>query len=244
MFFFVILSMLVLVTLPFFSPVTVVLDLSVDDLLVIAQHALGSYAVIVDFVVVLPLLPYASFAASIVLHVSSFVSRRVVYPFIDKVIAPCISLVLFLLACTACDFCVRACITLVTLGMELFAFLLLPPLRWFGQSSYALSVSSGTLDATVGDETVVQLGSIESSRIQQTRAVGTSTPRKQPVVRPKSSAPPPRTFTPEALAWEKAVLEAWFSALRSPDFHATFERNLALYKSGKVAGRLAETKSA
>ncbi|KAG9127224.1 hypothetical protein FRC07_000095 [Ceratobasidium sp. 392] len=155
-----------------------------------------------------------------------------------------------------CELCVYAYIQVITLGMELFAFLLLAPLKLFARISESQSSPDDVLAAVANKKMSAPKRSLCPPQPTQVTSATTSKPTtvrssKPTIVRSKATAaspqpttPRPTKFTPEALAWEKAVLEAWFSSLRSSDFHSTFDQKMAILRTGNVAGRLAGPKSA
>jgi hypothetical protein len=104
------------------------------------------------------------------------------------------------------------------------------------------------------DDLYTLVQKLEALNLNPNQSEPSPTEPRRPVVRTliehKGFAPsqnpglvaPPTTLT--TIVWEKAVLEAWFSSLRTANFHQTFQRNLALLRYGKVAGRLARVEVA
>ncbi|KAG8745635.1 hypothetical protein FRC12_014489 [Ceratobasidium sp. 428] len=218
--FFVVLSMLVFVTALLFAPVPVAFGLSANDVVIIAQHVLGSYAVVVDVILALPVLtPYVPFVViDLALRVASSMFRRIIYPMFKRVVVPCVLLVLYLTAGLICEFCVYTYIKFATFGTDMFALLLLISLQQFtrffvSQSTPITPVIANTKMVT-SDYYPPSVGLAPTS----VPAPLTSPIPVPPQATASSKTPrlitPQYEFTPEALAREKAAIEAFGAVLR------------------------------
>ncbi|KAG8705857.1 hypothetical protein FRC09_002716 [Ceratobasidium sp. 395] len=307
--FLMILAMLVFVTALLSAPVPVAFGLSANDVVIIVQHVLGSYAVVVDVILALPVLtPYVPFVViDLALRVASSMFRRIIYPMLKKEVVPCALLVLYLTVGLTCEFCVYAYIKFATFGTDMVALLLLISLQQF--TRFFVSQSTPTTPVIANIKMVTSdyyptsvglaLTSVPAPLMSPIPVPPqATTSRKAPLITPqheftpealarekaaieafgvvlrRASIKPAQTaasvplskqnitlikttvpittsrptstqakFTPEALAWEKAVLDAFGSALRSPDCHSTFVQKMTILRAGNVAGRLASAKT-